>query len=210
MNFLITRPEHDDTTHYLSNWAKNVITCAESRSFDIIDLNREMAVQKEFESRIIKNNPCLVMLNGDGNDNLVTGHQNKPLLIGGTNEKLMKSRIIYALSCRSAKELGPNCVAAGAKSYTGYNDDFIFNYTPSMISRPLNDDKAMLFFEPSNLFIDSLIKGNTIQEAKSKSEQLFRKNIAKALGGQNGANLAKNLWWDLRHFVSHGNLNATI
>ncbi|MFH1065330.1 MAG: hypothetical protein V1734_02380 [Nanoarchaeota archaeon] len=210
MNFLITRPEHDDTTHYLSNWAKKVIGCAEIHSFNVTDLNREMAVQKEFESRIAKNNPCLVMLNGHGDDNLVTGHQNKPLLVGGTNDKLMKSRIVYALSCRSAKELGIKAVSSGAKSYTGYNDDFVFSYTPSMISRPLNDEKAMLFFEPSNLFIDSLIKGNTVEEARAKTEQLFKKNITKALGISHGANIAKNLWWDLRHFVSHGDLNATI
>lgn len=150
------------------------------------------------------------MLNGHGDDNIVTGHQNEPLLIGRTNDKLMKSRIIYALSCRSAKELGPKTVSSGAKSYTGYDDDFIFSYTPSMITRPLNDDKAKLFFEPSNIFMESLIKGNTVQEAKSKSEQLFRKNIAKALGSQNGANIAKNLWWDLKHFVSHGGLSAAI
>lgn len=210
MKFLVTRPEHDDTTHYLSSWAKQVIICAENHGLRIMDLNRERAVKAEFEGKINAGNPCLVMLNGHGDNNLVAGHKNEPLLIGGINDLLLKSRMVYALSCKSAKELAPRSIASGTKSYTGYDDDFIFNYMPSMLSRPLNDGRARMFFEPSNMFMESLIKGNTVEEAKYKAVQIFRRNISKALGSPDSARLAKNLWWDLKHFVSHGDLNATI
>ncbi|MDI6738386.1 MAG: hypothetical protein QME12_07800 [Nanoarchaeota archaeon] len=210
MKFLVTRPEHDDTTHYLSSWAKQIMVCAENHGLQIIDLNRERAVKAEFEGKINAGNPCLVMLNGHGGDNLVAGHKNEPLLIGGINDRLLKSRIVYALSCMSAKELAPRSIQSGAKCYTGYDDDFIFNYMPSMLSRPLNDERARMFFEPSNLFMKSLIKGNCVEEAKAKAVRLFKRNIAKALASPISARLAKNLWWDLKHFVSHGNLNASI
>ena len=33
--YLITRPEHDDTTHYLSNWSKETIKIAENQGWKV-------------------------------------------------------------------------------------------------------------------------------------------------------------------------------
>lgn len=155
--------------------------------------------------------PNLVVLNGHGDDNTVTGHNNQPLVKAGENESLLKSKIIYALSCRSAKALGPKSIEAGAISYTGFDDDFIFSYEPENVSRPLKDETAKLFLEPSNLFVDSLIKGNTVNESRKRTENLLRKNLINSLGSAIAdASLARFLWWDLKHFVSHGELQATL
>ncbi|MBU4245715.1 MAG: hypothetical protein ABIF85_03650 [Nanoarchaeota archaeon] len=209
--YLVTRPEHDTTTHYLSYWNKEMINAAQKKGMKVLDLNREDANRQKFESMIIKMSPNLVVLNGHGDDNTVTGHNNQPLVKAGENESLLKSKIVYALSCRSAKILGPKSVESGAISYTGYDDDFIFSYEPENISRPLHDGTAKLFLEPSNLFVDSLIKGNTVDESRKRTENLLRKNLVKSLGSTIAdASLARFLWWDLRHFVSHGNMDATL
>ena len=61
------------------------------------------------------------------------------------------------------------------------------------------------------LFIDSLLKGNTIGEAYERAKERLRENLLKLLGTQEqDAALARYLWWNLRHFVVHGDKEAKI
>ena len=206
---LITRPEHDKTTHYLSNWSKEIIDIAEDKNIKVFDLNREKAIRTNVEVRLRKLSCNLTFFNGHGDFNVITGHNNEPIIIGGENEGLLKSKIVYAISCKSAKELGPRRVNAGAVSYTGFDDDFIFVYEPENISRPLHDNTAKLFLEPSQLFMKSLIKGNSVREGMDKTKKLLADNFLKALN-DNDRDSAKYLWWDLKHFVSHGDVDAKL
>ncbi len=209
--FLITRPEHDDTTYYLSNWSKEAIKIAESHGARILDLQGEKANKKEFESKIRKFSPELIMLNGHGNADLVTGHQNQILVKAGVNEDMLKSGIVYALSCKSAKILGPKSIQAGALNYTGYEDDFIFVYEPELFSRPLLDKTAGLFLEHSNIFIEALIKGNRTGEAFKRAKNAIRKNFNKAISTlEQDPTTARFLWWNMKNFASHGNMNVSV
>ena len=158
---LITRPEHDDTTHYLSNWCKKVIEVIDAKGIKLFDLHRDKANKAEVASIIEKQCPGLIIFNGHGDDNCVTGDKNEPLIESGNNESLLKDKITYAVSCRSAKLLGPKSVAAGAKAYIGYDDDFVFVYSPDKITKPFLDESAKMFLEPSNELIISLIKKNS-------------------------------------------------
>ena len=151
------------------------------------------------------------MLNGHGNIDLVMGHQNQILLKAGLNEDLLNSKIVYALSCKSAKVLGPKSIQAGTLSYTGYEDDFIFVYEPELFSRPLLDKTAGLFLDPSNTFIESLIKGNSVRESFERSVNVLKKNFNKALSTlESDPTTARFLWWNLRNFRAHGNLDVSI
>ncbi|MBI4453455.1 hypothetical protein HY636_02320 [Candidatus Woesearchaeota archaeon] len=208
---LITRPEHDDTTYYLSKWSENIITFANNKNIKIFDLHRDKANKIEVESRL-KKSPCiLVLLNGHGDYQLVAGHNNQPLIISGENEALLKSKITYAVSCKSAKQLCPKSIESGAINYTGYDEDFIFVYEPNNLSRPLQDETAKLFLEPSQQFVISLLKGNTIKESFERSRDSIKENLLTSLSGATkDTALARFLWWDLKHFVSHGNLDAKL
>lgn len=209
--YLLTRPEHDDTTHYLSSWCQATIGLAQEKGIKVLDLHREKANASEIENRINQFSPDLVVLNGHGSENAVMGHRNQPLIQAGKNENLLSSRVVYAISCKSAKSLGPTSVQAGAINYTGYDDDFIFVYEPRNAARPLHDETARLFLEPSKIFVDSLLKGNTVDESRKRAANLLRKNMLKSLSGAGkDTNVARFLWWDLKHFVSHGDMNATI
>lgn len=103
---LITRPEHDYATRYLSAWAGKTFEIAKTKGYSIIDLRRERANRKEIESILNKRKPGLVIINGHGSDNLVAGQENEPLLIAGNNSYLLEGKITYAISCRSARGLG--------------------------------------------------------------------------------------------------------
>lgn len=209
--FLITRPEHDDTTHYLSYWSRENIGIAESNGFKVIDLHREKAKKEEFENKVRNLNPKLIMLNGHGSEDSVTGHKNQVLVKAGENEDLLKDRVVYALSCKSAKVLGPKSIQAGALNYTGFEDDFIFIYDPTLFSRPLIDKTAELFLMPSNIFVSSLLKGNDIAESFKRAQGAMQKNLYRAMSsaGQDSS-LSRFLWWNLRNFKSHGNLNISL
>lgn len=209
--YLATRPEHDDTTYYLSKWCERTLSMAEDRGFKAVDLHRDKATRKEFENRINKLSPELIVLNGHGDKGKVTGHKNEPLVVEGENEGLLRDKIVYAISCSSAKSLGIKSVQNGALSYTGYSDDFIFVYEPVSSTKPLSDETAKIFLEHSNIFIESILKGNTINESKHRAEIKLRENLLKLLAGsQSDINLIRFLWWDMKHFVSHGNLQATL
>ena len=209
--FLITRPEHDDTTYYLSNWSKKIIEVANSKGIKLFDLHREKAKRAEVTSIIEKQSPGLIVFNGHGDDNCVTGHKQEVLVEAGKNESLLKERITYAVSCRSAKLLGPKSVAAGAKAYIGYDDDFVFIYSPEKITQPLNDETAKLFLEPSNELIISLIKGNTTEESHKRSQEFFKDRMKKVLSSESTSeetSMVRYLWWDMVHQVCLGDQKA--
>ena len=204
---LITRPEHDFGTKYLSFWAKEVIETANKKDFDVIDLHREKAEQKEFEGRVKKTNPSLIILNGHGDENSVTGHDNKVLIEKGENEKLLKKRITYAVSCDSAKNLGKSC-ADEDTTYIGYEKSFIFNLDRRYLNRPLNDQRAKRFLDSSNQVPLSLLKGHPSKEASERSKEAFRREVGSLLtslySDPDSLADAKDLWWDMQYQVCLG------
>jgi hypothetical protein len=208
---LITRPEHDDTTYYLSRWSFQAITKASAKGIKVLDLHKNKASKSNVESMLAKQKPSLVLFNGHGSEDTVTGHNNE-LVITKNNSKLLKGKIIYALSCCSAKELGKNSVEEGAEAYVGYDDDFIFVYEPTKISRPLSDETAKLFLEPSNKLVISLIKGNSVEISCKCSKEAFSDNIQKLLSSEaskEDTNLARYVWWDSHHQICLGNKKAS-
>ena len=204
---LFTRPEHDDTTHYLSNWSSVPLRLADKSGFKVIDLHRERANKDEAESIIKKQNPDFIVFNGHGSPDSVTGDKKEILIQVGKNEDVLKQKITYAIACSSAKELGPKSVEAGASAYIGYDDEFVFFYDPNKFSRPLSDQTAELFLEPSNRLVVSLIKGNTIKESITEAKKRFRENMIRLLSTASSpqdASMARYLWWDRQHLTFSG------
>ncbi len=208
---LATRPEHDDTTFYLSKWCEKTLKHAQERGITIIDLVKENANKNKFDGIISKKNPKLIILNGHGNENSVTGHKDEILIETDSNESILKSKIFYAVSCRSARKLGPKAIEKGALAYIGYDDDFIFVIDKNKTATPLKDDYAKLFLEPSNEVALSLIKGNCTKESYLKSQNMFKKNIQKLLTSESppgSENWVRYLFWDMKHQTILGDKNA--
>ena len=143
---LITRPNYDYTTRYLYSWAGKVKDFAESRGEKVLDLKKTRANRNELESMIVKTEPAFLFLNGHGNESQVTGQDGEVLVNAGENSELFQSKVVYALACRSAKELGKRSVDEGAVAYIGYDEDFIFMYTEEKRTRPTEDATAGMFW----------------------------------------------------------------
>lgn len=204
---LITAPDHDTTTRYLSAWSSKILELVDKKNIQVINLKRKKANIKELKSRLLKMKPLFIFFNGHGNNNHITGYENEILIQAGNNEDLLKHKIIYAVSCRSAVKLGLKSIKAGALTYIGYTGDFIFCNDDHKISRPLNDKIAKLFLEPSNQVAVSLIKGNKSEEASKRSKKFFIRNIQKMLSSEASSEsnqYAKFLWWNMKHQVCLG------
>lgn len=209
---LITRPDHDITTRYLRVWSNHIIKIADEKNIKILDLDSKKANKKELESRIEKIEPSLIIFNGHGSDDCITGYENEILVQAGNNEKLLKSKIIYAVSCNSAAKLGPESIKSGALSYIGYADSFIF-FHENNFSNPLVDKTAALFLEPSNQAAISLIKGNNSGDSSKRSKKYFSKNMRELLSSKYESRpeftqYAQALWWNMKHQVCLGDEEA--
>ena len=210
---LITRPEYDYTTRYISAWAKKVIDFAKLKGILLFDLLQTRATKKELESILHKKDPRFVVINGHGNDILVCGQDGEVLIEAGVNENILRSRIVYALSCRSAKVLGFKSIENGALAYIGYTEDFIFMYSNEKRGHPLDDKTAELFLGPSNQVVISLLKGHTAGEAQQNSRKSFLRNMQKLLTSESSledSSTLRYLFWDMQHQVCLGDKAATL
>jgi len=209
---LITRPEYDTTTSYLSKLSESVILEA-SKKFGCIDLKGEKAKNKEFESFVKKKNPKLIFLNGHGNSKTVNGHgKGEKILELNKNENMTKSRIVYARACDSLKELGKSCVKKGARAYIGYKNKFIFPVDVHKTANPELDEIAKPCIEASNMIPISLIKGNNVQDSIERANQKSKKFIEYFMTHYNSESMAiiSCLRWNMIIRKFHGNNLATI
>lgn len=203
---LVTRPNHDLITNYLCYWTQLLIDDAVKHKIEVIDLKGKKANAKETTSRLVKQKPRVVLLNGHGNEEMVTGYDNAPLLTMAT-ASIMKGTIVYARSCSSASILGPRAINEGVDGYIGYIEPFVMCFDQTKVHKPLEDSVASQFLEPSNQVIRALLKGHTVQEASSRSKDMSRRKM-QALMTSNATSedmhYAKYIWHNMRSQVCLG------
>lgn len=213
MKLIVTRPQHDVTTRYISTWAEEIIAFAKQKGVEVIDLVRDKASRKELEGRIKKLMPKLIFLNGHGSDGSVTGHDNEILVSIDTNHNILEGKITYALSCNSGRVLGPRVAADKDTTYIGYKDEFVFVFDKNYITKPSHDLMAKPFMESSNQVMISLLKGHEAIEASSRSKNVFRKRYTELLTSDadvDSLQAAQFLWWNMKNQVCLGNEKAKI
>lgn len=205
--FLFTRPDYESVTKYLSAWSKALIEEARAKAIEVIDLVGVKANKKEFEGRLKKKRPSLVVLSGHGNDGCVTGQDDEPLVQAGNNASVLAGSVTYAVSCNSATRLGKEVGTYVDTAYVGYEKKFSFIHTHGFFKRPEEDPAARPFMEFSNQVVRGLIKGHTaeesVQHAKEVGERHLRK-LESSLSDPNVQMAAAFLWRDISHLVVHG------
>lgn len=206
---IITRPDHEPVTKYLCLWSEEILTLAKHKGVSIYDLKGKKASRKTFESYISKHSPTLVLLNGHGNAEVITGYDNEPIV---DKNSVIENSIIYGRSCDAGQILGGQLVNKGTRAFIGYKRKFILGYTPERMMKPLNDPIARLFLEPSNLVAISLIKGNTTLEAHRRSHEAMSKNFRRMLSSVASfeeRHAAPWLWSNLNSQVLIGDQTAS-
>lgn len=210
---LITRPNHDRGTTYLYYWSETIIEKAKAKQIPVLDLSKNKAIIKYFQSYLKKHNPILIIFNGHGSQSIIAGYNNEILIEANKNEGLLENRIIYARCCDAAEILGKLSVLKGTTTFIGYKRKFWLVTSPFKSTQPLADDLAKLFLEPSNLIPLAILKGNTTSEACARSKDAMLRNLSfmfstKASQAQKDA--AKYMWYNIQNQVILGNGETTI
>lgn len=187
---LITRPRHDNPTHYLFAWTKKVIDEVEKKGFSVIDLAKEKATKKNVQSYLRKDIPWFVFLNGHGGPSVVTGHENEILISVDDGADLFKDKVVFMRACSAGKFLGPAIMENGSKGFVGYKEDFVFLHDKEFIGEPLNDKLATPFMECSNHVALSLLKGHNVADANKASKKIYRKTISEMLNSESANSFA--------------------
>ena len=181
---LITRPNYDDATSYLFPYANLIINTAIKSSTKTIDLKRPRLTTKNFTSLMTKQNPSLVFFNAHGSEKCIFGdkidEKEEILVEENKNHSILSNKIVYARACWAAASLGKACTK-NRGCFIGYKTPFSFWSNEKWSTKPLNDNTARLFLEPSNFIVESLLKGNSAKESVDKSVNMMKKNILRLL-----------------------------
>ena len=198
MFLLITRPRYDKETHYLYYWTESLVGEAESKHWQVFNLEKEKAIRQNVESYLKKHKPQVIVFNGHGNEACVMGQDGDILLEANINTELLKGAIVYMRACDAGKLLGPDAIEKGARNFIGYEELFRFWARQEKFHKPLEDDYAKPFLECSNQVVISLIKGKTAEEAQADSMALYKKSIGKLLTSESSNSfLVPDLIWNM-------------
>ena len=132
---------------------------------------------------------------GHGSPTRYTGHMGDTILEAcNYDPKEVKDKIIHFLSCQTAKKLGPDTVAKGAKAYAGYYENFTFVYDQP--NTPMDD--TMLFWQSDSTFDIMMALGKTVEEAHNATIAMFNHCISLVPN----TTTATWLTWDRDYFRS--------
>lgn len=171
---LITLPDYDITTYYLSAWSKRIIRVAKKNDLEPVILEGENATRSSVASNIGSKNPKFLAFNGHGSDKSIEGHNGETLIELGENHKLLKDRIVHSISCSSGRKLGKNC---GAKAFIGYNDVFWLPMYRFSTASPLEDKLATPVMKSALEAPVQLAKRKDAKTAYEKSQETYKKWI---------------------------------
>lgn len=178
MVFLITRPRYDLGTNYLFFWTESIVSHGIKKGHKVLNLSGNKAKRKNFLSYVTAKDPEFIFFNGHGSATEITGQDGEVLVNVGDNKLIFKGRIIYARCCEAAARLGKESVKKGVSAFIGYKKKYLLGYSESKITKPLKDEVAKLFIEPSNLIALSILKGNSADVAFEKSQRAMSRNIS--------------------------------
>ncbi|RLI81525.1 hypothetical protein DRP04_05875, partial [Archaeoglobales archaeon] len=164
---LFTSPCFDVATIFGYWWKDKTVTQSLVNGFETLDLKMDDAVKGVFEDAIKKFNPEVFYGYGHGKGDIFSGQNKDILLQACVNDDLMKGRIVYLLSCRTGRKLGPSMVDKGAVAYIGYNDDFIWGD----LECPPGGFYHGCFYDFSNTIIANILYGNPVSVAIERAVQ---------------------------------------
>lgn len=211
-SMLVTLPDFDDTTDYLSRWSEPVIETAKDKLVKVSQLLGKEANRENLQKRLNGKTYSFAFFNGHGSKEYICGQQNEKLL-DEENCRLLNATIVYSRSCDSAAILGKKVVCEGnVKAFVGYSQAFIFVKNTSRTTTPLKDNYARPCLESSNVVPQALINGNTVQQATEKSQKHADKELEylKTHYSPENSHILFALQWNKMVLKVIGDQNATI
>jgi len=181
------------------------IEYAISKGYNVRIIEGFLCLKKPIEQAIDEFDPDLFAGVGHGWDFWWTCDLEMPVWWCGIHycphppDKL-KGRIVYLLSCRTAKELGLMIIRYGARAFIGYKEDFIYC------------ENVKGYFESANQILFSLLDGKSVYESVQDTKEKFNEwiNYWKRTGHPQSSEFIKYLIWDRDALTFYGNPCASI
>lgn len=144
------------------------------------ELRGDDAIGEKFEGAVKTEDPSFVTVCGHGSPDTLVGQyleaeRGYSTLMTTGSAGLMSGRVVYLLSCLTARELGPSMVRQGALAYAGYRDEFV--WIVESPESPATDRFAAPFGSASTAFPTALVEGKTVREAKERTLAVFEREI---------------------------------
>lgn len=117
MPWLVIRACFDEATEYSFQWSQEIVDLMKENGIEFLDLPKGDAVREKVET-ILGEYPEMMVIHYDhGNEDCIWGQDEK--VIDLDNNKLLKNRECYSMSCLSAKILGADSYRRYATIYWG-------------------------------------------------------------------------------------------
>ncbi len=192
------------TTPFANYRKRHVHPVFNTVGFKVISLEGTDDVRANFAP--LAKNGLTVYLSGIGHGSyaVYTGHMgNRILEVCSYDPAEVADKAIHFLSCQTASQLGPDTIKKGAKSYTGYTENFRLVWddgtTPAV-------DEFELFAKSDSTFDIMMAKGSTAKQAYDITVQAFNAAISMVPNTIS----ATLLTWDRNHLKLHGKETAKI
>jgi len=168
-NYVTTRPDFDKATKCGKFWLAKVNEYATSRGYTVTDLAGDSANKTQFDNAITTQDPKFFHGVGHGNEDIFAGQNNEYLLQRCIDDDAMSGRIVYLLSCTTAKKLGPSIIEKTGLAFVGYNDLFGWYTSRRKDWKPRVDGLFWAWMDFTNVLANSILKGETVDSAVSKA-----------------------------------------
>lgn len=192
------------TTPFAKYRFKHVHPVFDSCGFTVVVLKDTDDVRANFVPQATKELTVFLSGIGHGNFNVYTGHFGNHILESCKySSDEVKNKSIHFLSCRTARDLGPDAVAKGANSYAGYIENFILQWddgsTPAV-------NEFELFAKSDSTYDIMMANGATAKKAFDATYQAFNTAISQVPNQV----AATYLTLDRDRLRMHGNPKAKI
>jgi hypothetical protein len=164
---LMVAPSFDEASKVSFSWYKDALKKLRKSGWEITTLEKNQVTRYNFE-REIRGNDIFAYWNHGDYDKLADKDKNN--LVDTENAFLLKGKEVWAMACRSARDLGDAAVKDGAKLYQGFRKVFILTYPPF----------SFFFKRPANKGILSR-PDHAIEECEQMQKAEFLKNIMEVL-----------------------------
>jgi len=161
----IIRPTNDPTAFALGRWAPPVRKAIKSSGHTLCaDLRGRACTRAAFEEAVRASDVAFYF--GHGEYDRLFG---KASLLDAENVEVTSGRIVMAVACSSARDLGKKAVKAGALGYLGFTERLIL---------PLKNQFALGAFRKASIAgMLCLLQGGSLKRAHSQMTQAFDKVV---------------------------------
>lgn len=174
----------DGTCEPFATWRiANIHPAFAARGFTVVALTGADDVRAKFVPEATKAGTVFLGGVGHGGYAHYTGHwpagaahRDRILEVGGYAATEVDNKSIHFLSCETGRDLGPDTVAHGARSYGGYKENFNLVWDEGGVSR------WELFAEADAAWDLTMASGKTAQEAYDATVASFNAKIASVPG----------------------------